>query len=153
MNPWLYYTLLALHILGAAIWTGGHLVLALSILPRAWREHRASLIRDFERVYERVGMPALAVQIVTGLVLAYHLLGSPSHWLADTGQARAVIFKLSLLAVTVALALHARLRVIPNLRDDNIPVLGYHIIAVTIIGVLFVLTGVCLRFGGFPFFT
>lgn len=153
MNPLLYYILLSLHILGACVWTGGHLVLAVSILPRAWREKRAELIRAFEQPYERIGIPALIAQIVTGIWLAWHLLGSPSHWLADNPAAQAVRFKLTLLALTAGFALNARLRVIPNLRDDNIPVLGFHIISVTTFSVLFVLTGIALRFGGFPFFS
>ena len=148
----LYYTLLSLHILGACIWTGGHLVLAVSILPQAWRERRASLLTDFEQPYERIGMPALGVQIVTGLWLAYHSLGSPSHWFADSGPAHAVQFKLALLAATFALALHARLRVIPRLRDETVPVLGWHIIGVTTLSLLFVITGVSLRLGGYPLF-
>jgi len=153
MNPLFYYTLLTLHILGACIWTGGHLVLAVTILPRAWREKRSDLIRAFEGPYERIGIPALAVQIITGIWLAWNLLGSPSHWLVDSAAAHAVLFKLILLAITAAFALNARLRVIPNLRDDNIPVLGFHIISVTTLSVLFVLTGIALRFGGFPFFS
>lgn len=148
----LYYTLLSFHILGACIWTGGHLVLAVTILPRAWREHNADRLRAFEQPYERIGMPALAVQIVTGLWLAYHKLGSLSHWFADSGPAHAVQFKLALLAATFALALHARFRVIPRLRDDNVPVLGFHIIGVTLLSLLFVIAGVSLRLGGYPLF-
>jgi hypothetical protein len=53
-----------------------------------------------------------------------------------------------LLAATVALALHARLWLIPRLRDDNLPALAAHILAVTILAVLFVLAGVLFRVGG-----
>ena len=61
-----YYIALSLHILGATIWAGGHLILATTILPRALREHRAAAVSEFERSFERIGLPALAVQIVTG---------------------------------------------------------------------------------------
>lgn len=152
MNLSLYYTLLAVHILGACIWTGGHLVLALAILPRAWRQRQSELIRNFEAPYERIGIPALALQIITGLTLAWHQLGPPQNWIDPTGPARAVFFKLFLLAATAALALNARLRVIPRLTDNNIPILGFHIIGVTTLSLLFVLTGLSLRLGGFPFF-
>ncbi len=37
----MYATILLLHILGATIWTGGHLVLAVTILPRVLRERSA----------------------------------------------------------------------------------------------------------------
>jgi len=39
-----YYIALSLHILGATIWAGGHLILATTILPRALREHRAAAV-------------------------------------------------------------------------------------------------------------
>lgn len=149
----LYFTLLILHILGATIWVGGHLVLAVTVLPRALRAKSAAIILDFERGYERLGMPALAVQIVTGLWLAYRLLGTPSHWFAAGPQAHVVQLKLLFLAATAGLAVHAKTRVIPRLRDDNLPVLGAHIVGVTILGVLFTLAGASLRLGGYPVFT
>ena len=62
-----YYTFLSLHILGATIWAGGHLVLALTILPDALRQQRAAIVSQFEQRFERIGLPALGVQIVTGL--------------------------------------------------------------------------------------
>ncbi|MBP7482808.1 MAG: CopD family protein [Lacunisphaera sp.] len=149
----LYYTLLCLHILGACIWVGGHLVLATRILPRALREKKAALIREFEQGYERIGMPALAVQIGTGLWLAHRLLGgSAAVWWGDSSLARVVQVKLALLAATAALALHAKLRVIPRLRDDNLPLMGAHIVGVTTFGVLFALAGASLRLGGYPVF-
>lgn len=33
-----YYIILSIHIIGATIWAGGHLVLALSILPDALKK-------------------------------------------------------------------------------------------------------------------
>lgn len=147
-----YYVILTLHLLGAAIWTGGHLVLAARILPRALRERKASIIREFEEPYESIGMPALAVQIVTGLLLAHRLLGAPMNWFADSPLAHVVQAKLLFLACTAALAVHAKTRVIPRLRDDNLIVLGWHIRGVTVLSVLFVLAGASARLGGFSWF-
>lgn len=148
----LYFTALCLHVLGACIWVGGHLVLATRILPRALREKNSALVRDFEQAYERIGLPALAVQILTGLWLAHRLIGAaPGGWFGSSGPAHIVQIKLALLAATAGLAIHAKLRVIPRLRDDNLPVLGAHIVAVTTLGVLFTLAGASLRFGGYPF--
>ena len=152
MSNSLYYILLTLHVLGAAIWTGWHLVLATTILPRALRAKRASILTDFEQGYERVGMPALAVQIVTGLWLAHRLLGSPANWFGDAPLAHIVHVKLLCLAGTAALAIHAKTRVIPRLNDDNLPVMAWHIAGVTVFSVLFVLAGASARLGGFPFF-
>ena len=95
-----YYVVLSLHILGAAVWAGGHLVLAVTILPDALRRGRAATVSEFEQRFERIGLPALAVQIVTGLWLAEHLLGSPAQWFDAEPVARTVQVKLALLAVT-----------------------------------------------------
>lgn len=147
-----YYTFLSLHILGATIWAGGHLVLALTVLPEALREQRAALVSEFEQRFERIGLPALAVQIVTGLWLAEHLLGSVDNWFESDPVARTVQVKLGLLALTVGLAVHARFRVIPKLSDETLPTLAWHIRIVTVAAVLFVLAGASIRFGGYPAF-
>lgn len=62
-----YRLLVALHLLGAAVWVGGHLVLSISVLPRALRARDPGIIREFESGFERLGIPALLVQVVTGL--------------------------------------------------------------------------------------
>jgi putative copper export protein len=152
MSTTTYYILLTLHLLGATLWTGGHVVLATTVLPRALRQKRASLLTDFEQGYERVGMPALAVQIVTGLWLAHRLLGTPANWMSSAPLAHVIHVKLLCLAGTAALAIHAKTRVIPRLNDDNLPVMAWHIAGVTGFSVLFVLAGASARLGGFPFF-
>ncbi len=81
-------TLLFLHLLGAAIWVGGHLVLALGILPGALRRRDPQAIRAFEQVYERIGIPALLLQVVSGLWLASLWLPF-DHWFGATPVARA----------------------------------------------------------------
>ena len=95
-------TLLFLHLLGAAIWVGGHLVLALGILPGALRRRDPQAIRAFEQVYERIGIPALLLQVVSGLWLASLWLPF-DHWFGATPVARALQLKLLLLAATAAL--------------------------------------------------
>jgi putative copper export protein len=147
-----YYTFLSLHIVGATIWAGGHLVLTLAVLPQAMRERRAATVNEFEQQFERIGLPALAVQIVSGLWLAQHLLGSPDHWFESTPVARVVQVKLGLLVLTVGLAVHARFRVIPRLTDATLSTLAWHIRVVTLAAVLFVLAGASIRFGGYPAF-
>ena len=152
MSTTLYYILLTLHLLGATVWTGGHVVLATTVLPRALRAKRASILTDFEQGYERLGLPALAVQVVTGLWLAHRLLGPPANWFGDAPLAHIVHVKLLCLAGTAALAIHAKTRVIPRLNDNNLPVMAWHIAGVTVFSVLFVLAGASARLGGFPFF-
>lgn len=144
------HLLLLAHLLGAAVWTGGHLVLAVAVLPRALHERDASILTEFESRFERLGIPALAVQAITGLILAHRYLGGLDSLFADTGMARAMLAKVALLAITVALAAHARLRLIPGLDDDRLPRLAWHIRAVTVVS--FVVVGATIRSGGAPLF-
>ena len=55
---------------------------------------------------------------------------------------------LLLLAATAALGVHARLRLIPNLDAESLPKLGWHIAAITLVGLCFVAVGQSFRFGG-----
>jgi len=144
-----YRALVVAHLLGASIWIGGHLVLSLAVLPRALRARDASIVRDFEAGFERVGIPALLVQVVTGLWLAHHWLPDVGAWFAGgSPQARLVATKLALLAATVALAAHARLRIIPRLDATTLRPLAWHIAAVTLISIAFLVAGVGIRTGG-----
>lgn len=145
----MYQLLIVLHLLGASIWIGGHIVLSTVILPRALKLGDAAMVRDFESGFERIGLPALLVQAVTGVWLAYYWLPRVAVWFRfDTTLSRLIAIKLLLLAVTVALALHARLRLIPRLDGTRLRPLGYHIIAVTLVSILFLLAGVGIRTHG-----
>lgn len=146
----MYGAILLLHILSATIWTGGHLVLAVTVLPRVLRERSPARLLEFESAYERIGMPALVVQVATGLWLAHRMVPEPGRWLAfDDPVASLVGVKLLLLATTVGFALDARLRVIPHLSDRNLVALAWHIVPVTLVSVLFVVVGVSFRTGWF----
>jgi putative copper export protein len=143
-----YRLLVALHLLGAAVWVGGHLVLSLSVLPRALRARDPAIIREFESGFERLGIPALLVQVVIGLWLAYHWVPDVAGWFSSSAPpARLVLLKLALLAATVALAVHARLRVVPRLDAATLRFLAYHIVAVTLLGVALLVVGVAIRTG------
>ncbi len=144
-----YRILVVLHLLGATIWVGGHLVLALTVLPRAMRASDPAIVRDFESGYERIGIPALLLQIVTGIWLAQRWIPSAAGWIAPaTPQAWLVVAKLALLVITAALGAHARLRIIPRLDASRLPALHAHIVAITIVAVLFLVLGVGVRTGG-----
>ncbi|MEC9342122.1 MAG: CopD family protein [Pseudomonadota bacterium] len=144
----MYGLCLLLHVLGATIWTGGHLVLSVVILPRVLRERSPQRLLEFESGYEKIGMPALVVQVVTGLYLAHRILPDISEWFAlDNPAAQVIQLKLGLLLLTVAFAIDARFRVIPNLSEHNLVQLAWHIIPVTLFSVLFVYAGVAFRTG------
>lgn len=142
--------ILLLHILGATVWTGGHLVLALAILPRVLKDRSPAELLRFESAYERVGIPALLTQVVTGLWLAHQMVPDVSRWFDfDDASACLIGVKLLLLAITIAFAADARLRIIPKLSEKTLVDLAWHIGPVTVISVLFVVVGVSFRTGWF----
>jgi hypothetical protein len=49
------------------------------VLPRALRARDPEPVRAFEAGFERVGIPALGLQVATGLWLAF-------HWVPDVGS-------------------------------------------------------------------
>jgi putative copper export protein len=141
---------LLLHLLGATVWTGGHLILAIVILPRALKRRDVEGIRNFENAYEKIGIPALVVQIASGLWLAHRMLPDVSLWFQwHNPVARLILLKLSLLGLTALFAVDARLRIIPRLGPQNLHSLAWHIIPVTVISVMFVVVGVAFRTGWF----
>ncbi len=110
------------------------------------RRRDAGPILDFERAFEPIGLPSLALQLFTGLWLAYTLMPDTAEWFAFRNPtSHLLVTKFVLLAMTVALAAHARLRLIPGLDAQRLKPLAWHIVAVTVIAVLFVAAGVVFR--------
>jgi len=145
----MFRTVLTLHLVGAAVWAGGHLVLATVVLPRALRHRDVGAIREFESGYERIGLPALVVQVVTGLWLAHRYLPDPRAWFSfATPLQGSIALKLLLLAGTAVLGLDARLRLIPRLDARRLPSLAAHIWAVTLLALGFLVVGAGFRTGG-----
>lgn len=138
--------LLFLHLLGASVWVGGHLVLLLGVLPKAMLARDPAPVLAFEKIYERIGVPALLLQVVSGLWLASLWL-TPAEWFGDTPLARLVQAKLLLLVATLALGAHARLSLIPRLDAQRLAQLGMHIVMITLVAVGFVWAGSGFRFG------
>ncbi|RKN79350.1 CopD family protein [Ulvibacterium marinum] len=134
-----------IHIVAATIWTGGHLVLTLGFLPKALKQRDFGIIENFESKYEPIGMPALLILVVTGVYMTVHY--APDFFKMDMADhyTRHLVFKFILLIFTLALAVHARFFLIPQRR---LKLLAIHILAVTIIAVLFVFTGFSARSGG-----
>ena len=118
------------------------------VLPSVLKNRNPQQLLDFEQVYEKIGMPALIIQVVTGLMLAYRMLPDITLWFdMSIPLSHGIMAKLLLLALTVLFALDARFRVIPKLSADNLWDMALHIIPVTVISVLFVLAGVSFRAG------
>ncbi|WP_396587331.1 copper resistance protein CopD [Bermanella sp. R86510] len=146
----MYSFLLILHILGATVWTGGHIVLALAILPYVLRNKDVNFLKIFESLYEKVGIPSLVMQVVTGFMLtAYYISYDFSLITQSTALHTLFLTKFGLLALIILFAFHARVRIIPNLHEHNLIALALHIIPVTIISILFVLAGAGFKLGWF----
>ncbi|RUO76471.1 CopD family protein [Pseudidiomarina taiwanensis] len=144
----MYGYLILAHILGATVWTGGHIVLALAVLPRVLKEKSPQRLLEFESAFERIGKPAMLIQIVTGLLLAHRLLPDISLWLDWSNPiSRVIAIKFILLTLTILLAVDAKLRVLPKLSQQNLWDMALHIIAVTLLSIIFVIVGVSFKTG------
>ena len=147
-----HHILLVLHLIAATIWVGGHLVLAIGYLPKALKHKDFSYIGNFEKTYEPIGMPSLAVLIITGILMAYDYNARFSSWVSfATPIERVVSLKLIFLLTTICFAISAQTRVLPKLRKgqlNKLPEMAVHIICVTLIGVLMVILGSLVRIGG-----
>lgn len=144
-----HHLLLIIHLFAATIWIGGHLVLCIGYMPRALKQKDPSIITSFEKSYEKIGLPALLLLVISGVMLSYNYDVKVTDWFSFKGAIETVIsIKLTLLLCTLALAIHARLFIIPKLSVKNLTLMGLHIIAITIIGITMMVVGTFVRFGG-----
>ena len=147
-----HHILLVLHLLAATIWVGGHLVLAIGYLPKALKHKDFSYIGNFEKTYEPIGMPSLAVLVITGILMAYDYNAGFSSWFSFASPIeRVVSLKLAFFLTSICFAISAQTRVLPKLRKGQInklPEMAVHIICVTLIGVVMVILGSLVRIGG-----
>lgn len=146
----LFKILVILHTLGATVWTGGHLVLAVTVLPQALKNRDPDRIHQFEEHFEGFGLAALVLQVITGLWLtSIYFPGWQDFWAIDSFLSRYIAIKLGLLIATLLLAIHARFFIIPKLTKETLNRLAYHVVGVTTLAVLFVILGAGIRLGGF----
>lgn len=147
-----HHILLVLHLIAATIWVGGHLVLAIGYLPKALKYKDFNYIGNFEKTYEPIGMPSLAVLVITGILMAYDYNAGFSSWFSFASPIeRVVSLKLAFFLTSICFAISAQTRVLPKLRKGQInklPEMAVHIICVTLIGVVMVILGSLVRIGG-----
>lgn len=140
---------LIVHLLGACVWVGGHLLLLIRYLPQAIKENEPDIVKAFEKKFEPLGLPALLLQIITGILLAYHYNVRIENWFSfSNGIEKVVSTKLMLLLCTLALAAHARIFIIPKLSSRNLTQLGIHILLINIIAIAMLVMGTFIRKGG-----
>ena len=137
--------IILLHVLAATVWVGGHLVLAIGVLPSVLKNKDIELLMSFESRYEKVGMPALLISIITGFYMALTYLPLSEWFDFDNHLSKHISIKIILLLTSLTIALHARFKIIPNLSESNLKLMAGHIIAITIIAVFFVVTGLSFR--------
>lgn len=147
-----HHLLLILHLICATIWIGGHLYLSICLLPKILRRKDVALLLSYEKSFEPLGMSALLLLVITGIWMALQYGVSISQWFSFSPPIeRVVSVKLILLFITILFALSAQIRVLPKLRNNNIrklPEMAFHIIAVTIIGIVMLILGTFVRYGG-----
>lgn len=144
-----HHSLFIIHLLAATVWIGGHLLLAIRFLPKAMREKNPDVIRDFEKQYEPVGIPALFVLIISGVLMAYNYnVGSTSWFSFSNNIEKVVSIKLLLLFLTAGLAIHVRFFITPKLSLLNLRQMAIHIIFLTCVAVTMLIVGSLVRIGG-----
>jgi putative copper export protein len=102
----MYPTLVAFHVLAAAVWIGGTVTLVFAgvpVLRQLPAEQRAALVRQLGRRWRRVGWTALVVAGASGAWLAFGYWGAgDSQMLFHTSTGHALIAKAILYVVLVA---------------------------------------------------
>ena len=144
-----HHILLIIHLICATIWVGGHLFLAVRILPKALKEKDISLLRNFKNSYEPFGMPSLILLVITGIWMAYDYNVTLSTWFSFSNAIeRVVSIKLILLLCTFCLAVIADRVIFPKLNEKNIYKATIFICLVTLISIAMLVLGSFFRYGG-----
>ncbi|MER3327946.1 MAG: hypothetical protein RIF34_00095 [Candidatus Kapaibacterium sp.] len=134
--------LVILHILGASIWIGGMLIMALGVLPKAKKANKASILLDYESSFHIIGMIALTIQFITGFRLAMIYTGGMKG-LFDFSNHLAILFawKLALLLLTMGLFVFFKKKTLAKLTDENIASASNMIWNITIFAIALMILG------------
>lgn len=144
-----HHVILIFHLLAATIWVGGHLFLAIRILPEALKKKDVSILKNFKSKFEPVGMPSLLVLLVTGILMAYHYDVTFTKWFSFSNAIEKVVsIKLILLFTTVLMAACAETLIFPKLKSERMFPAAFFIITVTTIAVIMLILGSLIRIGG-----
>lgn len=142
------HILLIIHILSATIWVGGHILLLTRYLPKAFKDKNVRIIKEYESQFEFIGIPALIIQVITGIWMSFIYQVKIDNWFSfSTNIEKIISIKLILLLITIILAVHARIFIIPKLGNHNLPLLTVHIILVTLIAISMLVLGTFVRMG------
>src|SRR5438128_2367056 len=118
-QPWWSGLADAVHVLGASVWIGGLLALALA-LPRAARVlepvARGRVLATAAARFSTLALASVVAIGATGLARALRELSAASQ-LWSTGYGRTLLVKTGLLACLVLLGARNRYRLVPRLRE------------------------------------
>jgi putative copper resistance protein D len=136
----------ALHLLGAAAWTGG--LMALALLLHVLSGHRANarpaLQMDVVRRFSSLGIASVATLVISGTINAWVLVGS-FRALVVTDYGRILMLKIAVFLVMVTLAAINRLWLTPRLAapdGKSLRALTRNSVAEIVLGLLiFVIVG------------
>lgn len=147
----LHHILLIIHLVCATIWVGGHLFLVIRVLPKALSEKDVVGLKSFKDKFEPLGTPSLILLLVTGVWMAYNYNITWSDWFSFSNPIERVIsVKLILLLLTAVLAVFADRVIFPKLNSNNIKLAAIPMFLVTLIGVVMLILGSFVRYGGIP---
>ncbi|MDO5651089.1 MAG: CopD family protein [Moraxella sp.] len=145
---------LILHLFGACIWVGGHLYLLIRLMPKFVKHQDIAGFLAFEKSYEPLGMAALAVQVITGLYMAYRIVPNVGMWFnPQLGVlSHLIMAKILWLGLTILTAIHARFWVVTRLQNGTynertLGVMGLHVLLICLFAMAFVITGAFFRWG------
>jgi len=141
--------MLFLHILFASVWCGGYLIYSIAFLPKALKEKDANIIKSFESSFGRLGLIALVLQLVTGILLSFRYIPNFFDWFSFSYYVPVnITLKLILIVITLFLVHYLKLVVFPKTSNDNMKAAAFYIILTAVIAVGLVLIGTSFRFGG-----
>lgn len=145
----MHQILLIVHLIAATIWVGGHLILAIGFLPKAIKNKDINEIKVFKDKFESVGMPALLILILTGILMAYDYNVTFSKWFSFSNGIESIVsIKIILVLITFFLAIFAQFFIFPKLTQKNFHRVTLLIIAITLIAVIMLVLGSLVRIGG-----
>lgn len=144
----IYGSLIILHLIAACVWVGVQAVLAFSILPQAVQERDGAGLYRISSLYSTVGLPALALEVMTGVLLAYLHLPDFGSWV-DFGNpmGRLIGTKVILLGVLLVLGIDLRVRLFPKVSSKGLKILRWPVWLILLFSVLQVFVGASFRIG------
>lgn len=138
-----------LHLIAAAVWLGGTLLMALSCLPALWSRDGLPSLPAVFRVAERLHLAALLLLLATGYGLAWHWLPDAASWFqSDLRQANLIQLKWLLMIAAAALSGWARIYLLPVWTPSRRIALSVYLLGNLLIALAMTWLGTRFRYDG-----